>query len=86
VYDHTPFASYLHLRVKNVGGKYDYWLLEGNKCSAAGGFPSNPILSGSAPNSQYYIKAPFKHGQECSQMNGISSIRVGVIVNLLKKV
>ncbi len=26
-------------------------LLEGNKCSTAGGFPSNPILFGSAPNS-----------------------------------
>jgi hypothetical protein len=37
--------------VGNVGGQYDYWLLEGNECSAAPaarGFPSNPILSGSA--------------------------------------
>jgi hypothetical protein len=50
VYDHTRFASYRHLRVGNVGGEYDFWLLEGNECSAAGGFPSNPILSGSAPN------------------------------------
>jgi hypothetical protein len=50
VYDHTRFASYLHLSVGNVGGEYDYWLLEGNKCSAAWGFPSNPILSWSAPN------------------------------------
>ncbi len=40
--------TYRHLRVGNVGGKYSYWLLEGNECSAAGGFPSNPILSGSA--------------------------------------
>ncbi len=50
VYAHTRFASYLHLRVGNVGSEYDFWLLEGNQCSAAGGFPSNPILSGSAPN------------------------------------
>jgi hypothetical protein len=38
------------LRVVNVGGEYSYWLLEGNQCSAAGGFPSNPIQSGSGPN------------------------------------
>jgi hypothetical protein len=38
------------LCVGNVGSEYDYWLLEGYECSAAGGFPSNPILSGSAPN------------------------------------
>jgi hypothetical protein len=50
VYDHTRIASYRHLRVGNVGGEYGYWLLEGNECSAAGGFPSNPILSGSGPN------------------------------------
>ncbi len=50
MYDHTRIASYRHLRVGNVGGEYGYWLLEGNECSAAGGFPSNPILSGSAPN------------------------------------
>jgi hypothetical protein len=50
MYDHTRFASYLHLLVGNVGGEYKYWLLEGNECSTAGGFPSNPILSGSAPN------------------------------------
>jgi hypothetical protein len=49
VYDHTRFASYLHLRVGNVGSKYAYWLLEGNECSTAGGFLSNPIQSGSAP-------------------------------------
>jgi hypothetical protein len=30
--------------VGNVGGEYDYWLLEGNESSAAGGFPSNLIL------------------------------------------
>jgi hypothetical protein len=36
--------------VGNVGGEYGYWLLEGNERSTAGGFPSNPILSGSAPN------------------------------------
>jgi hypothetical protein len=35
--------------------------LEGNECSAAGGFPSDPILSGSALNktkltNKYYIK------------------------------
>ncbi len=35
----------------NVGSEYGYWLLEGNECSAVGGSPSNPILSGSAPNS-----------------------------------
>ncbi len=38
VYDHPCIASYRHLRVGNIGG---YWLLEGNECSAAGGFPSN---------------------------------------------
>ncbi len=52
MYDHTRFASYRHLHVGNVGGEYDYWLLEGNECSAAGGFPSNPILSGSALNNR----------------------------------
>ncbi len=41
--------TYRHLRVGKVGGEYGYWLLEGNECSAAGGFPSNPILSGSVP-------------------------------------
>ncbi len=50
MYNHTCFASYLHLRVGNVRSEYAYWLLEGNECSTAGGFPSNPILSGSAPN------------------------------------
>jgi hypothetical protein len=53
VYDHTRIASYLHLLVGNVGGEYGYWLLKGNECSSAGGFPSNPILSGSAPNTNY---------------------------------
>ncbi len=43
-------ASYRHLRVGNVGGEYGYWLLKGNECYSAGVFPSNPILSGSAPN------------------------------------
>ncbi len=38
MYDHTRIASYWHLRVGNVGSKYDYWLLEGNACSAAGVF------------------------------------------------
>ncbi len=46
VYDHTHIASYWHLRVGNVGGEYGYWLLKGNECCSAGGFPSNPILSG----------------------------------------
>jgi hypothetical protein len=55
VYDHTRFASYRHLRVGNVGSEYDYWLFEGNECSAAGGFPSNPILSGSAPNTALFV-------------------------------
>ncbi len=50
VYNHTCFASYLHLRVGNVWGEFDYWLLERNKCFPAGGFPSNPILFGSVPN------------------------------------
>ncbi len=50
VYDHTRIASYRHLHVGNVGGEYGYWLLEVNECSAAGGFPSNPILSRPAPN------------------------------------
>jgi hypothetical protein len=39
-----------HLHVGNVGGEYGYWLLEGNEWYSAGDFPSNPILSGSAPN------------------------------------
>ncbi len=54
MYDHTHFSSYLHLSVGNVGGeyRYDYWLLEGNECSTAGGFPSNPILSVSEPNTK----------------------------------
>jgi hypothetical protein len=56
VYDHTRFASYPHLRVGNVGSEYDYWLLKRNKCSAAGGLPSNPILCGSAPNTQNFSK------------------------------
>ena len=49
VYAHTCFASYLHLRVGNIGREYDFWLLEGNECSAAGGFPSNPFLLRSTP-------------------------------------
>ncbi len=53
VYDHTRIASYRHLRVGDIGSEYGYWLLEENKCSAAGGFPSKPILSGSAPNKPY---------------------------------
>jgi hypothetical protein len=52
MYDHTHIASYLHLRVGNVGGEYDYWLLEGNERSTTGGFLSKPILSGSAPNTK----------------------------------
>jgi len=39
--------------VGNIGGEYDYWLLEGNECFAAGGFPNNPIQSGSAPNTSF---------------------------------
>ncbi len=50
VYNHTFFASYQHLRVGNVGSEYAYRLLEGNECFTAGGFPSNPILFGSVPN------------------------------------
>jgi hypothetical protein len=50
VYDHTRIASYRHLRSGKVGGEYGYWLLKGNECCSAGGFPSNSILSGSAPN------------------------------------
>ncbi len=50
VYDHTRIASYRRLRVGNVGGEYSYWLLKGNECYSAGGFPNNPILSWSAPN------------------------------------
>jgi hypothetical protein len=59
VYDHIRIASYRQLHVGNVGGEYGYWLLEGNECSAAGGFPSSPILSGSAPNSSHlYVTVP----------------------------
>ncbi len=50
VYDHTHIVSYRHLSVGNVGGEYGYWLLEGNEYSTAGGFSSDPFLSGSAPN------------------------------------
>ncbi len=50
VYDHTRIASYRHLHVGNVGGEYSYWILKGNECSSAGGFPSNLILLESAPN------------------------------------
>jgi hypothetical protein len=57
VYDHTRFASYQNLCVGNGGGEYGYWLLEGNECSAAGGFPNNPILSGSAPNTSESSRA-----------------------------
>ncbi len=46
VYDHTRIASYRRLRVGNVGGEYGYWLLKGNESCSAGGFLSNPILSG----------------------------------------
>ncbi len=49
MYDYTRIASYRHLRAGNVGGEYGYWLLRGTNADA-GGFPSNPILSGSAPN------------------------------------
>jgi hypothetical protein len=50
VSDHNCIASYRHLHVGNVGGEYGYWLLEGNESYSAGGFQSNPILSGSVPN------------------------------------
>jgi hypothetical protein len=56
VYDHTRIASYQRLHVGNVGGEYSYWLLNGNECCSAGGFPSNPTLSGSAPNRIYLFK------------------------------
>jgi hypothetical protein len=32
VYDHTRIASYRHLHVGKVGGKYGNWLLKGNEC------------------------------------------------------
>ncbi len=49
----TCFASYLHLRVGNLGSEYVYWLLEGNECFTAGRFPSNPILFRSVPNNDH---------------------------------
>jgi hypothetical protein len=55
VYNHTLIASYRRLRVWTVGGEYGYWLLKGNECCSAGGFPSNPILSRSAPNKQSFF-------------------------------
>ncbi len=55
VYNHTCFASYLHLRTENAGSEYAYWLLEGNECSTAGGFPSNPILFGSVPIPEHSV-------------------------------
>jgi hypothetical protein len=46
VYDHTRIASYRHLGVGNVGKRVRLLALEGYECCSAGGFPSNPILSG----------------------------------------
>ncbi len=60
VYNHTCFASSLHLRVGNVGSEYAYWLLEGNECFTAGGFPSNAILFGSVPNTTLFCLSTSK--------------------------
>ncbi len=62
VYNHTCLASYLHLRVGNVGGEYDYWLLEGNKFFTAGGFPSSGLCQTCGCNEYSQIK------DDCSAM------------------
>ncbi len=80
MYDHTPIASYRHLRVGNVGGEYGYWLLEGNQCSSAGGFPSNPILSGSAPNS-WGLSTNYRTVGDSSQL--LNSWGLSTILNCL---
>ncbi len=46
VYDHTHIASYRRWCVGNVEKQYGYWLLTVRNAELAGGFPSNPILSG----------------------------------------
>ncbi len=48
VYDHTHIASYRHLHV-------GHWLLKGNECCSAGGFPSNHILSGPCRTPLYFM-------------------------------
>jgi hypothetical protein len=53
------------LHVGKVGGENGDWLLKGNKCSSAGGFPSNPILSGSTPNSRVNVEAIFSKNRKC---------------------
>jgi hypothetical protein len=79
VYDHTHIASYRHLRVGNVGGEYGYWFFLGNECCAAGGFPSNPIQSGSlrsAGVSTFFFRCTVEGSR--SKVGFISSFPGGV--------
>jgi hypothetical protein len=46
VYDHTRIASYWHWWVGNVGRRVWLLALDGRNAELAGGFPSDPILSG----------------------------------------
>ncbi len=46
MYDHTSIASYRHWCVGNVGRQVRPLALDGRDAEIAGGFPSDPILSG----------------------------------------
>jgi hypothetical protein len=46
VYDHAPIASNRHWCVGNVGRRVWLLALDGRNAELAGGFPSDPILSG----------------------------------------
>jgi hypothetical protein len=57
VYDHTRIASYLHWCVGKVGRRVRLLALDGRNLGLAGGFPSDPNLSG--PRQTYrYISSP----------------------------
>ena len=46
VYNHTCFATYLHLRVGNVGGECSYWLLGETNATLLGVFQVTLFCSG----------------------------------------
>ncbi len=46
MYDHSRIASYRRWCVGNVGKRVQLLALDGRNAELAGGFPSNPILSG----------------------------------------
>ncbi len=46
MYDHTRNASYRHWCLGNVGRRVRLLALDGRNAELAGGFPSDPILSG----------------------------------------